>query len=173
MAANLDNYCPHMQIRWGDLQARLSERTEVDENGCHNFTGAATGNGYRIFSVAGRSCLAHRVAYEIHSGESIPEGMCVCHRCDNRSCINPEHLFLGSKADNAQDMVAKRRSLAGSRHHNSKLRESQVGVIKRQLREGANQTALARLYGVIPATINHIATGRTWSHVEETPDATA
>ncbi len=78
-------------------------------SGCWNWTGATINTGYGSICHDGKHCLAHRASWQIHKGE-IPGKLLVLHRCDNRLCVNPAHLFLGTKKDNAIDMVKKGRN---------------------------------------------------------------
>src|SRR5690349_6165276 len=96
-----------------------------DPNGCwvwigyrHNGTHGRRG----IISIKGKDIYVHRFSWEIHNGE-IPKDMCVCHRCDNPICVNPDHLFLGTHQDNVRDMVQKGRSARGSKNSHSILTE--------------------------------------------------
>ena len=91
--------------------------------------------------------------------------MCVCHICDNPKCVNPDHLFLGTYKDNAEDMVKKNRSLKGERHSNAKLTEKNVRDIRRRKKEPVAH--LASIYGVSAYTIKDILRKRTWKHVQE------
>lgn len=134
----------------------------IPEAGCWIWTGSVTRDGYGQFAIASRPVSAHRYAYRIAFG-SIPNGLCVCHRCDVRACVNPAHLFVGTNMENMQDKMVKGRhvSSCGERHGSAKLTAEQVLAIRsdpRLLRE------IAADYGVVETTISHIKTGRTWSN---------
>ena len=77
-------------------------------NTCWNWT-ASLRNGYGVISVNGKNISAHRISWELHNNRDIPEGMVICHTCDNRKCVNPNHLFLGTQSDNMKDCSAKGR----------------------------------------------------------------
>jgi hypothetical protein len=118
---------------------------------------------------------AHRVAYELSCGP-IPDGLFACHRCDNRGCVNPRHLFLGTAADNTHDMIAKGRKsdankVAGEDHHKAVLTEDSVRHIRREASAGVSPSELARRYGCHPDTVRHVVKGRTWKHIPEGTDA--
>lgn len=108
-----------------------------------------------------RKLSAHRVSYEQVHGD-IPTGLCVCHKCDVRQCVNPTHLFLGTDKDNHDDCVAKRRHAFGSRMGTAKLTENQVTAIRRSDLSGRQ---LALQYGVSPTTISEIVNYKIWRHV--------
>lgn len=121
----------------------------------------------------------HRLSWELHNGP-IPDGMLVCHHCDVRNCVRPEHLFLGNYSDNAVDMVRKGRAgLAGDRHWSrqrpdavlkgqdnpyAKLSTEQVLAIRAQSDAGASRVQLAAEYGVSASSISQIALRRSWRH---------
>lgn len=90
------------------LQERLKNRTEYTENGCLEWQGNKNKNGYGVIKLERKRVLVHRVSYEMRNG-AISPGMCVLHKCDNPSCCNTEHLFLGTRADNIKDMDNKGR----------------------------------------------------------------
>jgi len=115
-------------MRWaGTLPPKITvkERFEdkvmpITETGCHIWTAGVDTSGYAMISIKGRSVKASRVSYEMYVGE-IPKGYgyhgtCVLHKCDNRLCVNPDHLFLGSQKDNVLDMVKKNRQATGPRN---------------------------------------------------------
>lgn len=141
--------------------AKVNRRTEND---CWDWT-AARIRGYGSFWTGHRQVCAHRYSYEVHRGE-IPEGMCVCHACDNRRCVNPNHLFLGTNADNIADKVSKGRQAKGERHGLAKLTATQVAEIRaRYTGKYGEQTVLAEEFGVDHTTIHYIFKGRLWAGV--------
>lgn len=138
--------------------------------GCWPYLGASIPDGYGWVSWRGTQMGAHRVAWILTHGE-IPKGMHVLHRCDNRRCTNPDHLFLGTHLENMADMYAKGRNTRGATAR-AKLTEAQAIEIKRtyryeKSRKWSNAKELAARYGVSPAAISHIASGRTWRHLQE------
>ena len=151
-----------------DSQLSVKERLEkngiVKENGCIEWAKHKDVDGYGVISVGNRPQYVHRVAHEIYIGP-IPPGMLVCHKCDNPSCFNPEHLFLGSSKDNLQDMVKKGRKPRGEKVHNSKLTEKQVKEIKARLQEGEKVSQIAKDYPVHGRAIRLISAGINWKHV--------
>lgn len=151
------------------LMDRLMRRVEYDPfGGCWLWSGAVITNaGYGHLPVRGKSTVASRVAWMLFRGP-IPDGKFVCHKCDIRLCCNPDHLFLGSHRENMADMVAKGRG-GGARGEASKkarLTEAQVRQIKVSLSLGSTQRAVAAQFGVHHTTVQSIADGRSWRHVE-------
>ena len=120
--------------------------------------------------------FAHRVSWILHNGP-IPDGLFVLHKCDVRNCVNPDHLFLGTKSDNRQDQIRKGRqprgwkrkknTQIGENHPLAKIRDKDVVDIRAKLAAGQSGASIAREYGVSPGMIYHIAKGRAWTHVKE------
>lgn len=145
-----------------DASTFLSQRAERDpDSGCLLWQGSTRPNGYGQAVFRQRMWKAHRLAYETWVG-AIAGGMLVCHACDNRRCIEPTHLFLGSAADNNNDRDAKGRTAKGERN-NSKLTEEAVRAIRAST---AATKALAAEYGVFHTVIWKIRTRRAWAHVD-------
>lgn len=138
------------------LETRLLARSRETAEGCWLFAGSPRNKyGHRQISVHDRPQWAHRLAHLVFVGR-IPQGQCVLHHCDRPDCINPDHLFLGSRVDNVADMRAKGRAknppkIQGEDHHHATLTDKQVAEIRS--RTGENQRALAREYGVSQSTV--------------------
>ena len=137
-----------------------------DANGCILWQGAFS-HDYGVIGSGGHystNIPAHRVAWELANGP-IPAGLFVCHHCDVRACVNPDHLFLGTQADNLQDMANKDRR-KGERHSNHKLTDTQVREIRDLYAQGGiSHSQLARQFGVNRGTIQFILARKTWTHI--------
>ena len=136
-----------------------------DENGCLLWIGDIGAVGYgRLWANGTKN--AHRLAWEFAHGP-IPEGMLVCHTCDVRACVNPEHLFIGTYADNNHDRDRKgrQRFSQGEAHYNTKLTAEKVLVIRERLAGGESQYVIAADYSVSRSTVQGILNRRTWRHV--------
>jgi hypothetical protein len=136
-------------------------------SGCWLWTASALSGqaGYGGFARRHRqSTLAHHASWELAFGP-IPAGMLVLHRCDVRTCVRPEHLFLGTQLDNVRDRDTKGRAARGERHPHAKLTDAQVRDLRARWTAGATQAALAREYGLRVPQIANIVHRRSWKHV--------
>ncbi|PEI49915.1 HNH endonuclease signature motif containing protein [Bacillus toyonensis] len=140
---------------------------EEDENGCFNVISHSKKNGYAQLTMRGKNISAHRFVYEEMFGE-IPPGLVIRHKCDNRKCINPEHLETGTYKDNVMDMVTRgrMRTLKGSSRRDAKLTEESVIEIRRLVKEeNVSMKDLAERYGVAYGTIQNVVRRRSWKHI--------
>ncbi len=142
----------------------FGDRAIPGSNGCLEFAGYKNSDGYGRIMRSGTSWAAHRLSYVLSSGP-IPEGLVVMHECDNPACINPEHLKVGTIADNVHDMERKCRTRRrkGSAHQNAKLTEKDVVLIRTT---DESVTNLAKRLGVTKTLVSRIRNGFTWKHVE-------
>lgn len=131
--------------------------------GCWLWMGGTVSDGYGWFWDGKRGMGAHRFAAIISFG-SIPKGMEVCHRCDNPPCVNPAHLFIGTRQDNVRDREQKNRGGAprGDAHPMARLRATDVEDIKTLRAEGMEMEEIAARYGVSDTSIYNVLKGRTW-----------
>lgn len=148
--------------------ARFLDKIAPEPNcGCWLWTAGMDRHGYGKFTMAGQRTHipAHRASWLLHNGE-VPSGLFVLHRCDVRSCVNPDHLFLGTNDDNMADMVAKGRSprSRGEKNPRAKLTEAQALAL---LRDRRPVREVAAAFGVSRSTVGMIRCGRNWPQLQE------
>jgi hypothetical protein len=142
--------------------------SKVDKRGpneCWNWTGAINSSGYGSFRLDGKVGSSSRTSYSLEYGE-IPVGLHVCHRCDNRPCVNPAHLFLGTNEDNHLDKIAKGRQARGESAGIANLKESDVRALRDAARSGQTVTNLSKQTGIAYCTVYSAVHGMTWKHIE-------
>jgi hypothetical protein len=142
-------------------------RYAVSENGCWNWVATKDRDGYGLLTHhRGKQIRAHRASYEFHVAK-IPVGLLVCHSCDNPSCINPNHLFVGTSKENTRDMLDKNRRpvLRGERHPNAKLTNDQVTQIKQLRSENRLLKDIANQFNISFQTVSSITKGTTWNNI--------
>jgi hypothetical protein len=143
---------------------------KVDKDGpggCWLWISPFSPNGYGRFTVGGRSAspgYAHRMSWLL-AGRSLTPRMVICHKCDVRACVNPEHLFEGTRKDNSEDMKAKGRSPRGEQRPNAKLTYEDVLKVRDRYAAGEKQRLLAAAFGVSQQTISDAVRGVLWDHV--------
>lgn len=148
-------------------KARLDERSR-QVGDCIEYTGSLN-FGYGSMRVEGVRTKAHRWAYMVANGP-IPDDLIVRHKCDNRACINADHLELGTYADNGNDMSVRGRSLFGTRHKKAKFTEETARYALIQMAAGKTQVALSEELGIAQPTISSLSRNRTWKHISRDLD---
>ena len=155
------------------VKERLFKNIQIDkQTGCWNYGNISNPNSYGYITFGSRldgsrkQIGAHRVSYQIFNGK-IPDGMFVCHKCDNRHCVNPDHLFLGTCLDNTLDMLSKGRPFNhdGTHNHNAKLTESQVFEIRKEFMAGKTKSEIGREHGIGSSQICKIVSEKSWKRV--------
>lgn len=139
-------------------------RYVVDDNGCWIWQGPTYPGGYGRASVGGKDVRAHRYFYELEYGP-IPEDLVACHKCDNPPCVNPAHIFLGTREENNMDRNNKNRQARGSAINTAKLCEIDIPMIRRAYKLGITTKSLAKRYNVYESTIIRAVKYRTWKHI--------
>lgn len=137
-------------------------------SGCKLWLGNTDKKGYGRITHRGRKCFVHRLVKMMQLGISLSPEQLVLHKCDTPLCCNPEHLFVGTKSDNAQDMIRKGRDSyrLGEANHSAKCKTADVIRIKSLKASGLSCRAVAEAVGVTTSIVENISCGRTWKHVK-------
>lgn len=164
--------CGHA-VNVRSLEDRFWERVHKTDS-CWLWDGKWSSDYGRLGDAGHRTVLMHRFSWELHYG-SIPDNLWVLHRCDNPSCVNPAHLFLGTHDDNMADMAAKHRAgfqqhpekaPKGERHGNAKLTDENVRSIRRLRAQGIARKAVAQMFGISESNVKAITSHKAWPHIE-------
>lgn len=151
------------------IEIRFLEKVQKTEK-CWFWTGFKNKNGYGYFSIptgvqGGISAKAHRVSFELFKGP-IPKGLYVCHKCDNPSCVNPDHLFVGTNQENIQDSINKNRhkvpSLAGENHGRAILKAADIEKIRALAETGLSQREMGIKFNISRSHIGAIINKKYW-----------
>lgn len=138
------------------LEERFKQKVLPVSCGCHLWLGCVDRGGYGFFRHQKKNLKAHRVAYKLHYG-FLPQDTLVCHTCDNPSCVNPEHLFVGSNQDNQRDAVSK------GRHRSGSVVTQEIADEIRQLKSfGSSQASLAKKFNLSDAAVSRIVNRKRW-----------
>ncbi len=157
------------------LREYILQRVRRLPSGCWQWQGCVQSNGYGRARVNGKTEYAHRLSF-VAFNAPIPEGLDICHTCDNRACCNPEHLFSGTRKENMDDAMQKGRISNGERHaqticgekgSGAKLTLNQVLAIRRAFHGGASRKRLAIIYNVSTSNINRILRNNTWKDISK------
>lgn len=161
------------------IQVPTEERfwSKVDVRGsdeCWEWCACKNHKGYGQFWFDGKLVFSHRFSYQLHAGTKIPEGLQVNHHCDNRLCVNPAHLYLGTAKQNSLDMMSRGRGVfqfvdkqtIGEKNGNSKLKDCEAREVKRLALDGRlPQWFIGAMFKIPQVTVSAIKTGRIWKHV--------
>ena len=141
---------------------RFWDKVQRMPNGCAEWIGAKDGGGYGAFRYSNKLYRSHRFAWMLRYREWVPDDKVLCHTCDNPACVNTEHLFIGTQAENLADMTSKGRRTCGERHPSSKLTEREVEIIRTFcVRNGRGCKAFAaRWFGISRQQVTNIASER-------------
>jgi len=140
-----------------------------DMGGCWPWLASISSSGYGRFRIGGRgspTVPAHRAIWALFHG-IVPSERKVLHSCDNRQCVNPDHLFLGTNADNSADMTQKERQARGTAINHARLNEVAVQVARYLASHGVSHRRIARAYRVNPGTIDQLVARKTWAWVPD------
>lgn len=169
--------CPECRSKYngrGDFccnMCKLMFMHSKKRNGCWEWNGPVAKHGYALtkdYENRGKNIPVHRLSYRIHKG-NIPVGLLVCHTCDNRKCINPDHLWVGTHQDNSNDCKSKKRAKSGGVYGvkctKAKLNDEKVKEIKKMLKNGISNKDIAEIFGISRPVISEIKHNKLWKHV--------
>lgn len=149
-------------------QRILDSSSLIISTGCWEWEKHITKSGYGTISINGKSTRAHRASYEAFVGK-IPDGLVVCHKCDNPRCCNPDHLFVGTFLDNTIDHLLKGRKPVGAKTGRAILSEGDALKIIELFATGMTIKQVAEVTGFNYSTVQHVRNGDTWSHITGIP----
>lgn len=150
---------PSIQLTENDIDRFWGKVSK--SHSCWEWRACIDSDGYGRLQVQGSNLKSHRISFQIHKGD-IPHEMCVCHTCDNRKCVNPEHLFLGTNTDNVKDRCEKGRTPRGEDVWCAKLTWSDVAKIRERLSRGESGRSLAKELRVNVGVISKIKNNKIW-----------
>ena len=144
----------------------FSKIIKKEDYECWGWRGALCNGGYGCFTMNKRVKPAHRASWEIHNGP-IPKGLWVLHKCDNKICSNPDHLFLGNAKENVHDMISKGRNIRGELSCHAKLTSNDIiNIRKEYLNKNATYLEISRKYYVNASHIGRIIRKERWNNIE-------
>jgi len=175
-ASNID--VPTLENKDEKIRQLIMDNSVPEPNsGCWLWTGTLSGGdelrGYGVFDFMKKSYKAHRASYEVFNG-TIPEGLLIRHDCDQRTCVNPQHLSVGTKKDNADDMVRRGRwmgvrkdfnNVSGENSYNAKFNESQVREIRSLRDSGMKGVDVAKMFNTTPVQVCKLYKRTRWKHL--------
>ncbi|MBK9496899.1 MAG: HNH endonuclease [Xanthomonadales bacterium] len=152
----------HKRIRGGTFEEKFWKHvnksgSKILDTPCWEWSQPRSFGGYGIFSVNGKAKSAHRISWRMANGD--PGKFHVLHKCDNKICIRPEHLFLGTDWDNVRDRVAKGRTAQGETHYRAKLTNAQIMSMRAMAKGGATQRKLAAKFDVTQSYVSRVIRG--------------
>lgn len=155
-----------MQIKLSEKQIKNYWKSVCKTESCWIWNGATIRGYGRFIIVPAITTGTHRISWAIHNGGEIADNLVVCHKCDNPSCVNPEHLFLATQSENVADKVKKGRHYVNKKHCNSKLTPAQISEIRNSYKPRfTTQRFLAEKYGVSRENIHYILKGKSWKNL--------
>jgi len=158
-----------LKMKFKNTMDKIKKYSVLEKRtGCWLWVKSVNRFNYGQMSYKNKTTLSHRVSYcESNQLElSSIEGLSVLHKCNNPSCVNPDHLYIGNQKENMKDMVISKNSLFGEKNKSAKLsKEKVLNIIEEYSTKTKTQKEISEKHGVSPSTVGSIVSGRTWSHV--------